>query len=74
MSTVTKVKALINGLSVEVDQGMTILEAAQKVQVKIPTLCKHPDLPPGAGCGLCIVKIKGTPKMLRACSSLNPGS
>ena len=67
MSTVTKIKAFINGLPVEVDQGLTILEAAQKVQVKIPTLCKHPDLVPSAGCGICIVKAKGNRKMLRAC-------
>ncbi|MFA6357726.1 MAG: NADH-dependent [FeFe] hydrogenase, group A6 [Candidatus Omnitrophota bacterium] len=61
------IKAKINNLPVEVDSGTSILDAAKKAQIKIPTLCKHPDLPPGAGCGLCIVRIKGTPKMLRAC-------
>jgi len=67
MSTVTRVKAVINGFPVEVDHGTTILEAAHKVQVKIPTLCKHADLAPSAGCGICIVKAKGNRKMLRAC-------
>ena len=67
MSTVTRVKAVINGFPVEVDYGTTILEAAHKVQVKIPTLCKHADLAPSAGCGICIVKAKGNRKMLRAC-------
>ena len=67
MSTVIRVKAQINGFPVEVDHGTTILEAARKVQVKIPTLCKHPDLLPSAGCGICIVKAKGNRKMLRAC-------
>ncbi|MEI8011837.1 MAG: NADH-dependent [FeFe] hydrogenase, group A6 [Candidatus Omnitrophota bacterium] len=68
MSTVTtKVKAVINGIAVETDQGTTILEAARKVQVNIPTLCKHADLAPSAGCGICIVKAKGNRKMLRAC-------
>ncbi len=61
------IKAKINNLLIEVNDGVSILEAAKKAQIKIPTLCKHPDLPPGAGCGLCIVRIKGTPKMLRAC-------
>ncbi|MCK9571738.1 MAG: NADH-dependent [FeFe] hydrogenase, group A6 [Candidatus Omnitrophica bacterium] len=61
------VRAKINNMPVTVDEGTSILDAAKQVQVKIPTLCKHPDLPPGAGCGLCIVKIKGSPKMLRAC-------
>ncbi|MFH0753911.1 MAG: NADH-dependent [FeFe] hydrogenase, group A6 [Candidatus Omnitrophota bacterium] len=67
MSTVTKIKAIINGIPVEVDQGTTILEAARKAQVNIPTLCKHADLAPSAGCGICIVKVKNNRKMLRAC-------
>ncbi len=63
------VKAVINGLKVEVPEGTTILEAAKKVQTKIPTLCKHPDayLHASAACGICIVRVKGTKKMLRAC-------
>jgi iron-only hydrogenase group A len=61
------VEAKINGILLRVVEGTTILEASQQVQVKIPTLCKHPDLPPEASCGLCIVKIKGSNKMLRAC-------
>lgn len=61
------VKAKINGITVNVPEGTTILEAAEKVQIKIPTLCKHPDLPPTASCGICIVKLVGSNKMLRAC-------
>ena len=61
------VKAKINGILIRAEEGTTILEAAKKVQVKIPTLCKHPDLKPSASCGLCIVKVKGSNKMLRAC-------
>jgi NADH-quinone oxidoreductase subunit G len=61
------VQAQINGILIRVPEGTTILEAAKQVQIKIPVLCKHPDLPPEASCGICIVKIKGTNKMLRAC-------
>ncbi len=61
------VNAKINGIIVSVPEGTSILEAAQKVQIKIPTLCKHPDLPATAACGICIVKLKGSNKMLRAC-------
>ena len=61
------VRAKIDGIDVEVPVGTTILEAAKKVQVKIPTLCKHPDLPASAACGICIVRVKGSAKMLRAC-------
>ncbi|HOO77482.1 MAG TPA: NADH-dependent [FeFe] hydrogenase, group A6 [bacterium] len=61
------IKAFVNDIPVEVEEGTTILEAARRVQVKIPTLCAHPDLPPSAACGLCVVKIKGSQKMQRAC-------
>jgi len=63
------VKAVINGLKVEVPENTTILDAAKQVQIKIPTLCKHPDayLHASAACGICLVKIKGGRKMLRAC-------
>jgi NADH-quinone oxidoreductase subunit G len=67
MTMEKKIKAKINGIAVEVPQGTTILEAASKVQLRIPTLCKHQDLPASAGCGICIVKVKGFKKMLRAC-------
>ncbi len=61
------VKAKINGILLRVEEGTTILEAAKRVQIKIPTLCKHPDLPASASCGICIVKNRGSHKMLRAC-------
>ena len=61
------VEAKINGILLRVPEGTTILEAAKQVQIKIPVLCKHPDLPPEASCGICIVRVKGSNKMLRAC-------
>jgi NADP-reducing hydrogenase subunit HndD len=61
------VKAKINNIEVNVENGTTILDAAKNVQVNIPTLCKHPDLLATAACGICIVKVKGTNKMLRSC-------
>jgi len=68
------IEIFINGRPIDVPEGITILEAAKKVQVKIPTLCHHPDLPPTAACGLCIVRIEGTAKLLRACCTpVEPG-
>ncbi len=63
------VKAKINGIPVEVPEDTTILKAAREVQVKIPTLCAHPDLHPSAACGICVVKVKGMAKLPRACST-----
>ena len=64
-----KVTLKINGTEVTVDQGTTILEAAKKVGVKIPTLCYHPDLTAWAACGICVVKAANSPKMFRACAT-----
>ncbi len=61
------INATINGIPIKVPAGTSILQAAQGVQVKIPTLCKHKDLLPTAACGLCIVNIAGSPKKPRAC-------
>jgi len=61
------VKLEINGIPVEVPVGTSILNAAKAVQVKIPTLCYHPDLRPWAACGICVVRQAGSPKLLRAC-------
>jgi NADH-quinone oxidoreductase subunit G len=61
------IKARINQLDVEVPEGTSILDAARRVQVKIPTLCKHQDLHATAACGICIVRNKGGNKLIRAC-------
>ncbi len=59
------VKLKIDNFDVDVPAGTTILEAARAAQIDIPTLCKHPDVDPSAGCGMCIVKVNG--RVLRSC-------
>lgn len=59
----------INGKPVEVPEGITLLTAAKMVNINIPTLCYHPDLPPLASCGICVVKLENSPKMVRACAT-----
>ncbi|MCL2276672.1 MAG: NADH-dependent [FeFe] hydrogenase, group A6 [Treponema sp.] len=57
----------INGKTMEVEPGTTVLDAAKRMNIKIPTLCYSPDLAPWASCGICIVRLAGSPKMVRAC-------
>jgi NADH-quinone oxidoreductase subunit G len=61
----------VNGIPVQVEDGTTILQAAKKVNVEIPTLCYNPDLPAWASCGICIVRTAGpgSPRMARACTT-----
>jgi NADH-quinone oxidoreductase subunit G len=66
---VKTVNIRINGESVQVPEGITIMKAAEKVNIKIPVLCYHPDLPAWAACGICVVKMENSPKMVRACAT-----
>jgi len=61
------ITARINQIEVQVPEGTSILDAARRVQVKIPTLCKHKDLLATAACGICIVRNKGGNRLIRAC-------
>lgn len=61
------INATINGIKIKVAKGVSILNAAKEIDVKIPSLCNHPDLSPYAACGICVVQIKGIDKMTRAC-------
>ena len=52
MPTVT-----IDGVGVEIEKGQTILDAARKAGIWIPTLCYHPAVWPAATCRLCMVEL-----------------
>ena len=53
----SKIHLTINGRDVEADSGDTILAAARKADIRIPTLCYHPALPPEESCRLCVVEM-----------------
>src|SRR3989304_9202806 len=52
-----KIPIIIDGHLVQVDKGATIMSAAKKAGVFIPTLCYHEALKPYGACRLCIVEI-----------------
>jgi NADH dehydrogenase/NADH:ubiquinone oxidoreductase subunit G len=51
------IKIKINGKEMEVPKETTILEAATKAGIKIPTLCAHESLSPYGSCRLCLVEV-----------------
>ena len=63
-------KITINGVPYEVAPGQTLLHAAHKLGINIPSLCDHPDLTPYGGCRLCDVEIKGGRVPMAACSMM----
>ncbi len=62
------VSVTVDGQKVEVPKGSTILEAAQKAGIKIPTLCHHEDLKVNAMCRICVVEVVGARTLQTACS------
>lgn len=52
----------INGVPVSVEEGTTLLEAAQFLGFPIPTLCHYEGLSPYGACRLCVVEIGEGPK------------
>lgn len=64
------VKITIDNQIVEAEPSSTILEAANKVGIYIPTLCYHESLSPGGSCRLCVVEIaiNGKSELTAACT------
>jgi iron-only hydrogenase group A len=58
----------INNQRVSVPAGTTVLEAAKKLNLNVPTLCNHPDLCVAGNCRVCIVEQTGARTLIAACS------
>ena len=61
------VKVKINGIEVEVPRDATILEAAHKAGVRIPTLCYLKKINAIASCRICLVEASGVRGLAAAC-------
>ena len=62
------VNLTIDGKSIEVPEGTTVLRAAQDAGIFIPTLCDHPELTPYGGCRLCLVEVEGFRTLQPSCT------
>src|SRR5919202_5198592 len=60
---------VVDGRSVSVPDGATILDAAKATGVEIPTLCYYPQLPIVGNCRICLVSVEGSAKLLPACAT-----
>ncbi|HTG83821.1 MAG TPA: 2Fe-2S iron-sulfur cluster-binding protein [Gemmatimonadales bacterium] len=65
--TTENVNVTINGLTLAVPKGTTIIEAAKQAGVLIPHYCYHPSLPSPAVCRMCLVEVEKAPKLMPAC-------
>ncbi len=60
----------INGISLQVKEGTTILEAAASVGMKIPTLCFMKNCNEIGACRICVVQIEGIERLHAACNTV----
>ena len=64
----SNINLIIDGQKIEVEKGMTILDAAKKINVNIPTLCHHEDLCVAGNCRVCVVEVKGRERLEASCA------
>lgn len=64
----------IDGLPVEVPEGQTIMQAAERAGKHIPTLCYLPDVHEIGACRVCVVEVEGAKALMPACiTRVTPG-
>ena len=59
----------INGISVQSEEGASILRAALTAGVPVPHICADPRTGNKGKCGLCLVAIEGRDGLVRACET-----
>ena len=61
-------KLKVNGIDVEVEEGLTVLQACEKVGVEIPRFCYHEKLSIAGNCRMCLVEMERSPKPIASCA------
>ena len=67
MQDVKMINLKINGQAVSVPEGTTVLDAAKKAGIKIPTLCYLRDINAIGACRVCVVEVKGARSLVASC-------
>jgi NADH-quinone oxidoreductase subunit G len=62
-------KVTIDGIEVEVQDGINVIEAAKAADVHVPHFCYHPSLSIVGQCRMCLVEVEGMPKLQAGCAT-----
>jgi NADH-quinone oxidoreductase subunit G len=62
-------KIVIDGKQLEVDNNLTIIEAARENGIEIPHFCWHPRLSVSGNCRMCLVEVEKLPKLVISCAT-----
>ena len=61
-------KLKINNIDIEVEEGLTVLQACEKVGVEIPRFCYHERLSIAGNCRMCLVEMEKSSKPIASCA------
>ena len=61
-------KLKVNNIDIEVEEGLTVLQACEKAGVEIPRFCYHEKLSIAGNCRMCLVEMEKSPKPVASCA------
>jgi len=61
-------KLKVNEIDIEVEDGLTVLQACEKAGVEIPRFCYHEKLSIAGNCRMCLVQLEKSPKPVASCA------
>ena len=61
-------KLIIDGREIEVEDGITVLQACEQAGAEIPRFCYHERLSIAGNCRMCLVEVQGVPKPVASCA------
>ena len=61
-------KIKINNKEIEVENGLTILQACESIGIEIPRFCYHERLSIAGNCRMCLVEMENSPKPVASCA------
>jgi NADH-quinone oxidoreductase subunit G len=59
---------IIDGMPIEVEDGITLIQACEQAGVEIPRFCYHERLSIAGNCRMCLVEVQGSPKPVASCA------
>ncbi len=61
-------KVKVNDIEIEVEEGLTVLQACELAGVEIPRFCYHEKLSIAGNCRMCLVELEKSPKPIASCA------
>ena len=61
-------KIFINEIEIEIEEGLTVLQACELAGAEIPRFCYHEKLSIAGNCRMCLVELEKSPKPIASCA------